>query len=61
MILLLTYFYSSYLLLKLIRDAAFTVHNDFSDELRQQFLDMYQANIKSIVSQDVSEGTLLLA
>jgi hypothetical protein len=40
------------------RDAAFTVHNDFSDCLKDQFLAMYAAGVTSVVSDSVENGGL---
>lgn len=40
------------------RDAAFTVHNDFCDELKEQFLEMFAQGLPSIVSDPVDAGGL---
>jgi hypothetical protein len=42
----------------LARDAAFTVHNDFSDCLKEQFLEMYSAGVTSVVSDTIENGGL---
>lgn len=40
------------------RDAAFTVHNDFSDIMQKQFLDMYEKNITTVASETIENGGL---
>lgn len=42
----------------LARDAAFTVHNDFSDCMKDQFLDMFAHNVTSVISDTVENGGL---
>ena len=40
------------------RDAAFTVHNDFSDLLKDQFISMFEKGVPSVVSTSIDEGGL---
>lgn len=43
---------------EMARDAAFTVHNDFSDCMKDQFIDMFEQGRASIVSESVENGGL---
>lgn len=43
---------------ELARDAAFTVHNDFSDCMKDQFLEMFEHGVTSVISDDVEKGGL---
>lgn len=42
----------------LARDAAFTVHNDFSDCMKDQFLEMFKHGVTSVISDDIEKGGL---
>ena len=40
------------------RGAAFTVHNDFSNKLTNQFVEMHENNMQSIITDRINEGGL---
>lgn len=42
--------------INLARDAAFTVHNDFSDLLKEQFLNMFDQDVSTIISDSIENG-----
>ena len=42
--------------ISLARDAAFTVHNDFSDLLKEQFVDMFDQEKTTIISDSIENG-----